>query len=181
MLCLRCTRAVLELGLCSIDKAEVLYRCRDRQRRCCATADPTRPQQSPAIIAVFHQVENVGKVTFELFWKTAPRTCENFRALCTGERGKSSSGLSLSYLGCMFHRIIPGFMIQVSLPLTVGGDCSAFAESLPGRCVVHGTFAAAGRGHSKRGWYGRRIDLRQDVHGRRSVGTYFVCCYAYRT
>eukprot|EP00607_Mallomonas_marina_P008320 CAMPEP_0182417900 /NCGR_PEP_ID=MMETSP1167-20130531/2350_1 /TAXON_ID=2988 /ORGANISM="Mallomonas Sp, Strain CCMP3275" /LENGTH=449 /DNA_ID=CAMNT_0024591753 /DNA_START=181 /DNA_END=1530 /DNA_ORIENTATION=- len=52
----------------------------------------------------------------ELFADTSPKTAENFRALCTGERGISpASGKMLHYKGCCFHRIISGFMAQ-------GGD-----------------------------------------------------------
>ena len=43
------------------------------------------------------------------------QTAENFRQLCTGEAGTSSSGATLSYKGCPFHRIIRDFMCQ-------GGD-----------------------------------------------------------
>lgn len=56
-----------------------------------------------------------GTVTIELFAEVTPKTAENFRALCTGEKGKGQSGKDLSYAGIPFHRIIPGFMIQ-------GGD-----------------------------------------------------------
>ena len=53
-----------------------------------------------------------GDVTFGLFGKTVPKTVENFRALCTGENGVSSSGQQLTFKGSAFHRIIPNFMIQ---------------------------------------------------------------------
>ncbi|KAG0001005.1 peptidylprolyl isomerase protein [Entomortierella chlamydospora] len=54
-----------------------------------------------------------GRMTFKLFNETVPKTAENFRALCTGEKGKSAlSGMPLTYKGSKFHRIIPGFMAQ---------------------------------------------------------------------
>mmetsp|Transcript_22077 Transcript_22077/g.71423 ORF Transcript_22077/g.71423 Transcript_22077/m.71423 type:complete len:232 (+) Transcript_22077:642-1337(+) len=55
------------------------------------------------------------RVTFELFANLVPKTAENFRCLCTGEKGKGKSGKSLHYKGSAFHRIIPSFMCQ-------GGD-----------------------------------------------------------
>ena len=48
-----------------------------------------------------------GRLVVELFADRVPRTAENFRCLCTGERGLSPrTGLPLCYRGSSFHRLL---------------------------------------------------------------------------
>ena len=53
-----------------------------------------------------------GRVTFELFADTHPFTAENFRCLCTGEKGLGLEGKQLHFKGSRFFRILEGFIIQ---------------------------------------------------------------------
>merc|ERR1719247_3827354 len=56
-----------------------------------------------------------GKIIIELYTTDVPKTADNFKALCTGDKGVGKSGKPLHFKGCVFHRVINGFMAQ-------GGD-----------------------------------------------------------
>lgn len=51
----------------------------------------------------------VGRITMELRPDIAPKTTENFRALCTGEK-TDAQGKVLTYKGNRFHRVVPDFL-----------------------------------------------------------------------
>lgn len=59
--------------------------------------------------------EPAKRLEFELFAHKVPRTAENFRQLCTGEKGMGNCGKPLHFKNSIFHRLIKDFMIQ-------GGD-----------------------------------------------------------
>jgi peptidyl-prolyl cis-trans isomerase A (cyclophilin A) len=79
-----------------------------------------------------------GTITVQLFDKDSPNTVANFVGLATGTKeytdlktGKKAKGKF--YDGLIFHRVIPGFMIQGGDPLGTGtGDPGyKFADEFP--------------------------------------------------
>ncbi|XP_014597953.1 PREDICTED: peptidyl-prolyl cis-trans isomerase cyp11 [Polistes canadensis] len=76
----------------------------------------------------------MGRIIFELFADVCPMTCENFRALSTGEMGVGqTTGKPLHYKGIVFHRVVKDFMIQ-------GGDF-VVGNGTGGESIYGGTFA----------------------------------------
>ena len=79
----------------------------------------------------------VGRVVFQLFTDSAPKTCENFRSLCTGDSGiGQTTEKPLHYMGTVFHRVVKDFMIQ-------GGDF-VNGNGTGGESIYGGTFPDEG-------------------------------------
>jgi peptidyl-prolyl cis-trans isomerase B (cyclophilin B) len=86
---------------------------------------------------------NAGPVTVELFDDDAPKTVENFRNL-------AADGF---YDGLIFHRVIPGFMIQGGCPegTGTGGPGYTFEDEINDNKVVRGALAMANAGPNTNG------------------------------
>jgi hypothetical protein len=69
---------------------------------------PTRDSHLPRFFFHCHYAS----VVMQLYKDITPKTAENFRCLCTGEKGEGKAGKPLHFKGSTFHRVIKEFMIQ---------------------------------------------------------------------
>mmetsp|Transcript_37054 Transcript_37054/g.105381 ORF Transcript_37054/g.105381 Transcript_37054/m.105381 type:complete len:231 (-) Transcript_37054:116-808(-) len=94
------SKDVLQLGGSEIARLPELFAC-----------DYEWSQRGKAIFKPPQQ-----RVIIELNEKESPMACQNFKAFCTGEKGKAKEcNKEMCYRGVPFHRIVRGFMMQ-------GGD-----------------------------------------------------------
>lgn len=95
-----------------------------------ARKDSSRPVNPKVFFDININGAEAGRIVMELRADVAPKTAENFRCLCTGEKGVGRSGRPLHLKGSRFHRVIPEFMCQ-------GGDFTLGNGS--GGESIHGT------------------------------------------
>ena len=78
-----------------------------------------KPKKRSGLPLVFFDMavkgKKIGRIIMKLRSDVVPKTAENFRCLCTGERGSGMTGKKLTYKKSKMHRVIPNFMLQ-------GGD-----------------------------------------------------------
>ena len=89
-------------------------------------APPAAPDRDPGLYMIINT--SMGTVTAQLFEKETPGTVANFVALARGTKSyKNKAGAMVKgpyFTNLLFHRVIPGFMIQTGDQTGTGsGDC----------------------------------------------------------
>lgn len=79
-----------------------------KQGQVSLTAELSKETNPVVFFDVCADDEPLGRITMELFSNIVPQTAENFRALCTGEKG-------FGFKNSIFHRVVPDFVCQVSI------------------------------------------------------------------
>jgi cyclophilin family peptidyl-prolyl cis-trans isomerase/FKBP-type peptidyl-prolyl cis-trans isomerase len=82
-------------------------------------------QRPRVFFEIAHGKKMLGRIEMELFSHKVPRTAENFRALCTGEK-------TLTYAKTLIHRVVEGYLIQ-------GGDVT-MSKGTGGKSIYGATF-----------------------------------------
>ncbi|KEG08305.1 cyclophilin [Trypanosoma grayi] len=109
----------------------------------------------------------IGRIEIELFDDTVPITARNFRELCRGSSKNTPEGKPLHYKGSVFHRIIPGFMIQ-------GGDITKGNGT--GGCSIYGVRFKDESFEAKAGKHKGPGILSMANAGRNTNGSQFFIC-----
>lgn len=78
----------------------------------CKVMHISKPSNPVVFFTIAADSKLIGTFTMELFADIVPKTAENFRALCTGEKG-------FGYQNSIFHTIIPDFICQVNFHLVL--------------------------------------------------------------
>ena len=98
------------------------------------SSDHSEPTSRSSLPLVYFDIsvndKFAGRITMRLSSDIVPRTAENFRCLCTGEKGMGAAGKPLHFKGSVFHRVIPKFMCQGG-DFTIGNGTGG--ESIYGR------------------------------------------------
>uniref|UniRef100_A0A6P7G2G2 Peptidyl-prolyl cis-trans isomerase D n=1 Tax=Diabrotica virgifera virgifera TaxID=50390 RepID=A0A6P7G2G2_DIAVI len=75
--------------------------------------DPEKKAANPFVyLDIQFDGLKAGRVVIELYNDQVPKTVENFRKLCTGEKGIGKKGKPLHYKGTKFHKVVSMCMVQ---------------------------------------------------------------------
>jgi peptidyl-prolyl isomerase H (cyclophilin H) len=96
-----------------------------------STASPGTANDPVVFFDVSIGGQIVGRIKIELFSSLLPKTCENFRQLCTGEFRRN--GVPTGFKGAPFHRVIKDFMVQGGdfLKGDGNGSISIYGDTFP--------------------------------------------------